>query len=332
MKNLVAGIDIGERFTTYALVDEFGKIYAKETFQTTDFKNFNQYVNFLKERVDLLSNDLDIPHIISGVGISAPNGNYYTGEIENAANLLWKGKLPIVKQIKTKFPDVPVILTNDANAAALGEMIYGGANGLKNFVVVTLGTGLGSGIVVDGNILYGHDGFAGEFGHIRIVKENGRDCGCGRKGCLECYASASGLKKTYLELLNNSQSNNSKKELSIKDISIKDIASAAKSGDAIAKQCFDITGEILGDSLSNLVTIISPQAIFLFGGLAKTGDLILNPIKKRFEKNILPLWKGKISINISSLDSENASILGAAALAVDQMRKRRVVTERRRVF
>ena len=203
MKNLVAGVDIDGMLTTYALVDEFGKIYAKGSFSTAGYKEFKNFVARLRDEILELSNMFDIPHNVMAVGISAPNSNYYTGEIENAANLQWKGKLPLGEMLSELFDDKPVVVTNDANAAAIGEMIYGGAKGIKDFVVITLDTGLGSGIVVDGNVLYGHDGYAGELGHI-IINKNGRQCGCGRKGCLECYASSKGLKETALELLASS--------------------------------------------------------------------------------------------------------------------------------
>lgn len=331
MKNLVAGVDIDGISTTCALVDEFGKIYAKDSFPTADHKEFKNYVARLKDEIIKLSSTLDIPHRVLAVGIGAPNSNYYTGEIENATNLAWKGKLPLGQKLSSLFDDIPVVVTNDANAAAIGEMIYGGAKGMKDFVVITLGTGLGSGIVVNGNVLYGHDGYAGEVGHI-IINKNGRQCGCGRKGCLECYASSKGLKETAIGLLQDSDAPSKLRNIPAGELSSKEIANAAKSGDSIARKAFDITGEILGEALANLVAVSAPQAIFLCGGVANAGNLILTPTKRAMEKNILPLWKGKVKLELSSLEYENAPILGAAALAIKEIEKNDIITARRKIF
>ena len=331
MKNLVAGVDIDGVLTTCALVDEFGKIYAKDSFPTADHKEFKNYVARLKDEILKLSHTLDIPHNVLAVGIGAPNSNYYTGEIENAANLAWKGKLPLGQRLSELFDDIPVVVTNDANAAAIGEMIYGGAKGMKDCVVITLGTGLGRGFVVNGNVLYGHDGYAGEVGHI-IINKNGRQCGCGRKGCLECYASSKGLKETALELLQGTDAPSKLRNIPQEELTSKDIANAAKSGDSIARKAFDITGETLGEALANLVAISAPQAIFLCGGVANAKNLILTPTKRAMEKNILPLWKGKVKLELSSLEYENAPILGAAALAIKEIEKNDNVTARRKIF
>lgn len=332
MKSLVAGVDIDGVTTCCALVDEFGKIYAKCCFPTSDYKDFKHFVVKLKDEIVGLSESLDIPHNVAVIGIGAPNGNYYTGEIENAANLQWKGKLPLAERLSTLFDGKPVVVTNDANAVAIGEMIYGGAKGMKNFAVITIGTGLGSGIVVDGNLLYGHDGFAGELGHIKIVKQDGRLCGCGRKGCLEQYVSSKGIKYTAQELMQNSSEPSKLRSLPFGELTARDVANAAKSGDHIAKKSFEIAGEILGEALTNLVALISPQAIFLSGGVANAGELILTPTKRAMEKNILPLWKGKITLALSSLDYDNAPILGAAALAIKEIEKKNIVVARRKVF
>lgn len=332
MKNLVAGVDVDGFRTAYALVDEFGKIYAKGSFPTADHKEFKHYVARIKEEIDALSDSLDIPHKIAAVGIGAPNSNYYTGEIENAANLIWKGKLPIGQQLSQLFDNIPVVVTNDANAAAIGEMYYGGAKGMKHFVVITLGTGLGSGIVVDGNVLYGHDGFAGELGHIMVQRTNGRECGCGRKGCLETYASSKGIKRTAIELLASSGEQSRLRDIPQQELTSREIAFAAKQGDAVAKKSFEITGEFLGEALANLVAISAPEAIFLCGGVANAGDLILNPTRRAMEKNLLPLWRGKVKVTISSIEYENAPILGAAALAIKEIEKKKAVVARRKVF
>lgn len=331
MKNLVAGVDIDGVMTNCALVDEFGKIYAKGSFSTQEHKEFKNYVARLKEEITSLSDMLSIPHNIMAVGAGAPNSNYYTGEIENAANLIWKGKLPLAKELSSMFDNKPVVVTNDANAAAIGEMIYGGAKGMKNFVVITLGTGLGSGFVVNGNVLYGHDGYAGEVGHI-IIEKDGRQCGCGRKGCLECYASSKGVKNTALELLESCDTPSKLRTIPASQISSKDVALAAKSGDQIAKRTFEITGEILGEALANLVAVSSPEAIFLSGGVANAKDLILAPTRRAMEKNILPLWGGKVKLALSSLEYENAPILGAAALAIKEIEKKNIVVARRKIF
>lgn len=333
MKSLVAGVDIDGITTCCALVDEFGKIYAKGGFATSDYKDFKHYVAKLKDEIENLSDSLDMPHSIAAIGVGAPNGNYYTGEIENAANLQWKGKLPLAERLSSLFDGKPVVVTNDANAVAIGEMIYGGAKGMKNFAVITIGTGVGSGIVVDGNVLYGYDGFAGEFGHVKIVREGGRVCGCGRKGCLEQYVSSKGIKHTARELLQNEgeQSRLSGEEGTLH--TIKEVAAAAKAGDVVAKRSFEMAGEILGEALANLVAVISPQAIFLSGRvIANAGDMLLTPTKRAMERNILPLWKGRINLSLSSLDFENTPILGAAALAIKEIRKKNIVVARRKVF
>ncbi len=331
MKNLVAGVDIDRVMTSYALVDEFGKIYAKGSFSTQEPKKFRDYVVRLKDEIIVLSNSLNTPHRITAVGIGAPNSNYYTGEIENAVNLSWKGRLPLAKELGSIFDNIPVVVTNDANAAAIGEMTYGGAKGMKDFIVITLGTGLGSGIVVGGNLLYGHDGYAGEAGHMTVVK-NGRECGCGRKGCLECYASSKGIRNTAIELLEESDHPSKLRNIAVEHLSSKDIALAAKNGDTIAKKCFEFTGSILGEALANLVAVTSPQAIFLSGGVANAKELILAPTRRAMEKNILPLWKGRIKLTLSSLEYENAPILGAAALAIREIEKKNVVVARRKIF
>lgn len=332
MKRLVAGVDIDGIITSFALVDEFGKIYAKGSFPTADHKEFNSYVARIKDEIETLSDSLNIPHTIAAVGIGAPNSNYYTGEIENAANLVWKGKLPLAQQLSSLFDNKTVVVTNDANAAAIGEMIYGGAKGMKNFAVITLGTGLGSGIVVGGNLLYGHDGFAGELGHVIVERHNGRVCGCGRKGCLECYVSSKGVKNTAIELLEKENGPSKLRDIPAASLTSRDVAFAAKSGDPTAKKAFEITGDYLGSALANLVAIASPEAIFLCGGVANAGDLIMTPTRRAMEKNILPLWKGRVKLAFSSLDYENAPILGAAALAIKEIEKKSVVVARRKVF
>lgn len=320
MKNLVAGIDIGGTNTVYALVDETGAIHACDSFPTNSFQNFDDYIIAIRDGILEIAGKLDFSHKILGIGIGAPNGNYYTGCIESAANLLWKDNLPIAEKLKVLFGGIPVVLTNDANAAAIGEMIYGGAKGMKNFVVITLGTGLGSGFVVNGEVLYGHDGFAGEYGHI-AYKRGGRSCGCGRKGCLETYISAPGLKRTAFDLMVNENTPSVLREFTFNQLTSKDIFIAAQSGDKLANAAFETTGKILGEALADLVAITTPEAIFLFGGLAKSKKLILDPCRKSMEENLLSIWKGKVKLLISGLDEENAAILGSSALAWKELNK-----------
>lgn len=320
MKRVVAGVDIGGTNTVFALVDETGTIIGSDSFPTTKFKNFDDYILAIRDGILDLSAAWNYPHKISGIGIGAPNGNYYTGCIENAANLLWKENLPISEKLKVLFGGVPVVLTNDANAAAIGEMIYGGARGMKNFVVITLGTGLGSGFVVNGEVLYGHDGFAGEFGHI-AYERGSRQCGCGKRGCLETFVSAPGIKRTAVELLAKENNPSPLRNIPFAMLNSKDIASAALGGDKISIAAFEKTGRVLGEALADLVAITTPEAIFLFGGLAKSGKLILEPSRKAMEENLLSIWRGKIKLLLSQLDEDNAAILGSSALAWKELNR-----------
>ncbi|MDR0581994.1 MAG: ROK family protein [Prevotellaceae bacterium] len=313
MKKLVAGIDIGGTNSVFGLVDDNGKIYAEGSIATRKYPDFDLYLQALHDAIQNFSETVDEPFELAGIGIGAPNGNYYTGCVEFAANLLWKGVLPFADKLSALFPHIPIKLTNDANAAAIGEMIYGGAKGMKNFSVITLGTGLGSGIVVDGELLYGHDGFAGELGHT-IVTANGRECGCGRCGCLETYASATGIKRTVYKLLADQVADSELKNISFNELSAEMICTAAINGDPVAIEAFAHTGEHLGRALANLVAITAPEAIFLFGGLAKAGKYIFEPTKKSMEENMLKFWQGKVALLPSGINDKNAAVLGAAAL------------------
>lgn len=317
MTEICIGVDIGGTNTIFGLVDKNGRILSEDAIKTSQYEEIDDFLLSLAEKINRKISCLDELVVLKGIGIGAPNGNYYRGTIEFAPNLKWKGVIELVKMMKGYF-SVPVFLTNDANAAAIGEMIYGEAKGMKNFFTITLGTGLGSGFVVDGKIVYGHDGFAGELGHT-IVVENGRECGCGRKGCLETYASANGLKRTMCELMTKNSYSGLLKNHDYESISAKDIDNAAKNGDTIAMEAFNITGEILGKSLANVVAITSPKAIFLFGGLANAGDLIINPTKEFMEKNLLNIFKNKVTIMKSSLLDTNAAILGSSALAWNEL-------------
>lgn len=314
MIEVVLGIDIGGTFTKYGIVDKSGYCLKDNFTSTEKYSDFDIYLENLQTEIEETIQSINETIEIKGVGIGAPNGNYYHGTIENAPNLNWKGTIPVVEKLKKLFPGLPVVLTNDANAAAIGEMIYGGAKNMKNFIVITLGTGLGSGIVVDGNIVYGHDGFAGELGHIN-VKHRGRECGCGKRGCLETYVSATGLKRTVFKLLSERIYDTELRNISYHDLTSKMISEAAKKGDKIAIEAFEITGRILGVKLADAVACTSPEAIFLFGGLAKAGDLLLEPTKKYMEENLFPIYEGKVKIIQSELQGTNTAVLGASALA-----------------
>jgi glucokinase len=267
----------------------------------------------VKEVSDKTLNELKDKYVIRGIGIGAPNGNYYRGTIEYAPNMKWKGIIPLAQYFKLAF-GVPCYLTNDANAAAIGEMMFGKAKNIKDFIMITLGTGLGSGIVANGNLIYGHDGFAGELGHV-IVKENGRQCGCGRKGCLETYASVTGIKRTVVRMLEGNHLSSELEGISFNQLSGKMIEQAALNGDKVALDAFKFTGNVLGKALANSVAFSSPQMIVLFGGLAQAGDLIVKPTKEAMEKHLLRIYKSKVPIIISGLKGNEAALLGAAALA-----------------
>jgi len=312
MQELSIGIDIGGTNTEIGLVDQNGNIWAESKISTSDYPLVDDYVTALTNAINKSLKAVTESYVLKGIGIGAPNGNYYTGSIEFAPNLHWKGVVPLVKLLNKNF-HVKIALTNDANAAAMGEMIYGAAKKMKDFIVITLGTGLGSGIVVNGKVVYGHDGFAGEVGHT-IYDPNGRLCGCGRKGCLETYASATGIKKTVIELLDKSSENSLLRSVAESDLSSKIIYEAAVKGDKIALEAFDYTARILGLKLADSIAYTSPEAIFLFGGLALAGDYILKPTKKYMEENLLQIFKNKVKLEISGLMGKNAAVLGAAAL------------------
>lgn len=311
MKDITIGIDIGGTNTVFGFIDSEGKSWGEGSIPTQTQERFEDYLKDLYKAIDqtIKKSEEDL-HII-GVGIGAPNGNYRTGTIDNAANLRWKGILDLAKLVSEELK-VPVKVTNDANAAALGERIFGGAKDMSDFMVITLGTGLGSGIVVNGDLLYGHDGFAGEVGHI-IVRPGGRECGCGRRGCLETYVSATGVKRTAYKMLAKHLGDSSLRDVPFNQLTAKMVADAANKQDLLAKEIFAYTGKMLGEALANVATITSPKAIFFFGGLAKAGDLLFDPVRETLEKNILFLYKGKISLLASEL-GDDAAILGASAL------------------
>lgn len=309
---LSVGIDIGGTNTAFGLVDESGRIVARGNISTRNNSDFQDYVNQVSDGIRQLLGQTNGAEL-SGIGIGAANGNYFSGCIENAANLPWKGLVKIVEAFKNQF-GVPVFLTNDANAAAIGEMVYGGAKGMTDFIEITLGTGLGSGIVTGGKMLYGHDGFAGECGHV-IVERGGRDCGCGRKGCLETYVSATGVVRTATELLAKRNIDSELRSIPNSELTALKVSQAAARGDAIAREVFEFTGEMLGRALADFVAITSPQAIFLFGGLAKAGEILFEPTRRAMEANMLNIFKNKTQVLPSQL-GDNAAILGASALVL----------------
>ncbi|NOZ47473.1 MAG: ROK family protein [Chlorobi bacterium] len=309
--DIAIGIDIGGTNTVFGIVDKTGKIYAEGIIKTKGY-SVNNYIELLSSEIKKLLDTLKVNYTLTGIGIGAPNGNFYKGTIDEAPNLEWKGTIHLADIIQKQFA-VPAWLTNDANAAALGEMIYGGAQNMKDFLFITLGTGLGSGIVSNGKLIYGHDGFAGELGHT-IVVENGRRCGCGRNGCLETYASATGIKRTAEELLKKDVSHSVLQQYSKEKLDSKLIYEAAKKGDNLALECFDFTVDILGKALANAVAYTNPEAIFIFGGLAMAEDLLLKPLKIKMEENLLYIYKNKIKILPSQLKNGEVAILGASAL------------------
>lgn len=316
LKPNVVGIDIGGTNSVFGIVDAQGNVLASNSIKTQAYPVLEEYINALGNGIlDLVAKNGGIEKI-KGIGVGAPNANYYTGNIEHAANLPWKGIVPFAKMLSEKV-GVPVTLTNDANAAAIGEMKYGAARGMRDFIMITLGTGVGSGVVANGQLIYGHDGNAGELGHV-IVRRDGRPCGCGNKGCLETYTSATGVARTAKEMLQNRAGEDSLlRKIELDKITSKDVFDAAMAGDAIAKDIFAFTGQILGEALADFVKFSSPEAFVLFGGLAKAGDLLLNPLKKAMDDNLMPVFKGKVKVLFSEMKDADAAVLGASALAWD---------------
>ena len=313
-KPYVVGIDIGGTNTVFGVVDARGTILYSGSIKTGKYADIDEYVTELGKGLMQVIEQAGGPEVIKGVGVGAPNGNFFNGCIEFAPNLPWKGKIPLAELISEKIGGIPVALTNDANAAAIGEMTYGAARGMKDFIVITLGTGVGSGIVIGGNLVYGHDGFAGELGHVIVRRNNGRVCGCGRYGCLEAYASATGVARTAREYLEIRKDDSLLRELDPDEITSKDVYDAAMKNDKLALEIFEFTGTILGEAFANFVAFSSPEAIILFGGLTKAGDLIMNPIKRAMDENMLKIYEGKTKLLFSQLKESDAAVLGASAL------------------
>ena len=315
-KKYVIGVDVGGQSAKCGIVDEKGIIVARTKVVTNDVTEAKVFIDRLAAALKGLIADAKADGLVKGIGVGAPNGNYYTGNIEFAPNLTWtlEGSkvIPFAAMLKEAMGGIPVTLTNDANAAAMGEMVYGAAKGMKNFIMITLGTGVGSGIVIDGKVVYGHDGFAGELGHVIAVRENGRKCGCGRNGCLEAYASAIGVERTAKEWLAESEEPSLLR--SLKKISSKEVYEAAKAGDALSLRVFEYTGTLMGQCFADFIAFSAPEAIILFGGLTNAKEFLTEPILKSMNGNVLGIWKNKVKLVYSELKEADAAILGSAAL------------------
>lgn len=313
-KPYVIGLDMGGTNSVFGIVDQRGNIKSQTVISTKAYPDFSDYV---KASVEALQPALDVVGGIENIramGVGAPSGNYYTGNIELPANLVWKGIIPCAQMFEEAL-GIPCRVTNDANAAALGEMTYGVARGMKNFIMITLGTGVGSGIVVDGKVVYGSDGFAGELGHLVYDhSEHGRLCGCGRHGCLETYTSATGVARTAREILNSREDPSPLRDLDPEKITSYDVFMAAEKGDPIALEIFERTGSILGKACADFTTFNSPEAFVFFGGLTKAGDYIMNPIRKAYEENVLRMYRNQAKLLVSTLNGSEAAVLGASAL------------------
>lgn len=313
IKPYVVGIDIGGTNTVFGIVDARGNVIASNQIKTAKHAKLEDYIDELHHELTKLIEANNATDKIQGIGIGAPNANYFSGKIEECVNLPWPTPIPLADLVSEKF-GIPVIITNDANAAAIGEMTYGAARGLKDFIMITLGTGVGSGIVINGQMVYGHDGFAGELGHVIMKRNNGRVCGCGRTGCLEAYCSATGVARTAREFLEIRTEPSLLRNLHVEDITSKDVYDAAIQGDKIAKDIFEFTGNLLGEAFADMICFSSPKAIILFGGLARSGELLLAPIRNSLEKNTMACFKGKTKVILSELKENDAAVLGASAL------------------
>ena len=328
MKKLAIGVDIGGINTAFGLVDENGDIFAESVISTRKYplvEDYPAYVQDLCAAMHALTDSLTVKYELVGIGIGAPNANYHTGCIETPANL-WKFRedepnpdparriFPLAEEVSRSFDGIPTLITNDANAATIGEMVYGNAKGMRDFIMITLGTGLGSGFVANGELIYGHDGFAGEFGHTNAIY-GGRACGCGGRGCLETYVSATGIKRTVFELLATMNTPSKLRDIPFSQFDAAMVSAAANEGDPVALEAFRYTGELLGRALANAITVTSPEAIFLFGGLAKAGRLLFEPTQRYLEENLYPtVFRNKVKLLPSGLQDKNAAILGSAAL------------------
>ena len=310
---LVVGIDIGGQTTKLGVVNIQGNVLAQTVIRTDTYSEVEPYIAELADAINKIIKEADAEGKVRGIGVGAPNGNYYKGTIENAVNIAWgRNTIEFAKLLSEAMNGIPVALTNDANAAAVGEMTYGAARGMKNFIMITLGTGVGSGIVINGDVVYGHDGFAGELGHVTAVRNNGRACNCGKTGCLEAYASATGVARTAREWLELTDEPSLLRNLD--SIASKDVYDAAKEGDKIALKIFEFTGRSLGRSFADFIAFSAPEAIVLFGGLARAKEFLLEPMETAMNENVVSIWKNKVKIVFSQLKESDAAILGASAL------------------
>ncbi|HEY9117067.1 MAG TPA: ROK family protein [Roseivirga sp.] len=323
MRETAIGIDIGGTFTKFGLSDVEGNVLMEGSIPTYTHREIKPFLDALSQAIHENLDKVSEPIEILGIGIGAPNGNYYKGTIEHAPNLHWKGIVPFIDMFKEYF-DLPMVLTNDANAAAIGEKVFGGAKDMNDFIVITLGTGLGSGLVTRGKLIYGHDGLAGELGHTNVYPD-GRECNCGKRGCLETYASASGIKRTVFKLLATNNVETPLRSYTYESLTAKKITEMALDGDPIALEAYEYTSDILGLKLADAAAVTSPEAIFLFGGLAKAGDILIEATKKSFNEYLYPGYKGKIQIKLSELMDRNAAVLGASALVWSEIANSEVI-------
>ena len=317
IKPYVIGLDLGGTNSVFGIVDARGDIKATTAIKTQGYQTVEEYVAASVDALQVIIDQVGGIETIKAMGIGAPNANYYRGTIEQAPNIVWgKGIVPLA-DLFSKALGIPVAMTNDANAAAIGEMTYGVARGMKNFIMITLGTGVGSGVVVNGQLVYGSDGFAGELGHVTMVREGGRTCGCGRTGCLEAYCSATGVARTAREMLANSEKPSLLRDLNPEAITSLDVSIAAGKGDEIANEIFQFTGKMLGEACADFATFSSPEAFVFFGGLTKAGELIMKPIRDAYDAHVLNIFKEKAQFLVSSLEGSSAAVLGASALGWD---------------
>jgi glucokinase len=317
IKPYVIGLDLGGTNAVFGIVDQRGEIKATTAIKTQQYDTAEAFIEASVNALLPIIEQVGGIEKIRSMGVGAPNGNYYKGTIEIAPNIKWAHDciVPLGKMFSEKLNGIPVAVTNDANAAAIGEMVYGVARGMKNFIVITLGTGVGSGIVVNGQLVYGSDGFAGELGHVTMVRgEEGRMCGCGRKGCLETYCSATGVARTARELLDKTSRPSLLRDIKPNDITSLDVSIAAGKGDELAKEIYEFTGHMLGEACADFAAFSSPEAFIFFGGMVKAGDLIMNPIKEAYDKHVLPIFRGKAQFLVSGLDGASAAVLGASAI------------------
>ena len=317
IKPYVIGLDLGGTNAVFGIVDQRGEIKATTAIKTQQYDTAEAFIEASVNALQPIIEQVGGMEKIKAMGVGAPNGNYYKGTIEIAPNIKWAHDciVPLGQMFSEKLEGIPVAVTNDANAAAIGEMVYGVARGMKNFIVITLGTGVGSGIVVNGQLVYGSDGFAGELGHVTMVRgEEGRPCGCGRTGCLEAYCSATGVARTARELLQKTKRPSLLRDIKPEDIASLEVSIAAGKGDELAKEIYEFTGKMLGEACADFATFCSPEAFIFFGGMTKAGDLIMEPIKRAYDKHVMNVYKGKAQFLVSGLDGASAAVLGASAI------------------